>query len=221
MRLLATKILDFPFKQRLLMKDFSLVEYPFIRIKPLRYNPKKPTDAILVSSQNAARLFFDYHPIGTLSPKTQFFCVGSQTTKLIESRQGKVTVTALNAQELALRIIKEYSHLTFCFACGRKRLPTLETELAKANIALSLHELYDTHIVSHQLNTDFDGVLFYSPSAVEGFLTLNRLKNTHSFCIGPTTAAALEPHTSFYSVAKKPNNNSLFLEIMNHYYAKK
>ena len=38
MRLLSTKLLSANFKDRLIQQGFSLIEYPFIKIKPLVHN---------------------------------------------------------------------------------------------------------------------------------------------------------------------------------------
>jgi len=38
----------------------------------------------------------------------------------------------------------------------------------------------------------FDGILFFSPSAVESYLKSNTIKDEMCFCIGETTAEALE-----------------------------
>ncbi len=64
-----------------------------------------------------------------------------------------------------------------------------------------------------------DGILFYSPSAVDSYVQENEIQESHCFCIGPTTGQKVHPHTLNYSVAKQPNNNSIYVEIMQHYYA--
>ena len=219
MRLLATKILDFHFKQRLLHHDFSLLEVPFIQIEPIPYAPKLPEKNIIVTSQNAAQLFLQHHPLDTFSHKPHFFCVGKKTAQFLTTKQANVIEIADNAKSLAERIQSQYSALKFSFACGKKRLPTLENKLCNNGIELTLHELYDTKPTSKKIAPAIDGILFYSPSAVGSYLLKNTIKKAHCFCIGPTTAAAVQPHTNRFSIAKKPDNNYLFLEIRNHYAA--
>lgn len=217
MRLLATKKLDFHFKQRLLQHNYSLLEVPFIKIEPIPYKPIQPEKNILVTSLNAAHLFLQSHPLDTLDSDTQFFCVGKKTAQFLTKQQAKIVEVADQAQTLTESLLTKHKFKKYSFACGQKRLPLLENELYEKGISVTLHKLYDTLFTPQKITAALDGILFYSPSAVHSYLHKNTLENTHCFCIGPTTAAAVKPYTSQYSIAKKPDNNFLLLDIKNHY----
>ena len=49
-----------------------------------------------------------------------------------------------------------------------------------------------------------DAILFFSPSGVESYLKDNKIKNEICFCIGETTASALENKTKNIIIAEQP-----------------
>jgi uroporphyrinogen-III synthase len=88
-------------------------------------------------------------------------------------------------------------------------------------VVLNIHEIYQTNFTSRYFKTYFDGILFFSPSAVSSYFTKNTWDNdTHGFCLGPSTAKRLSKFTSNFSKAKKPSENQLMITIQ-QYYAKK
>ena len=101
----------------------------------------------------------------------------------------------------------------------------IETSLNKYGIALNIHEIYQTNFTSKHFKTYFDGILFFSPSAVSSYFTKNTWAiDTHGFCLGSTTAKKLSQFTSNFSKAKNPSENQLMITIQqyyNEYYAKK
>ena len=144
MRLLSTKLLTVNFKDRLVQKGFSLVEFPFIKIKPLNTEIKTLEDNIIITSQNAASLVLN-NP--HLSPKLEgknYFCVGEKTKMLLTGNGLKVIKMSQNASILSNFITKNHKNASFSFLCGIQRRPEIETELAKNKIPLSVHKIYDT-----------------------------------------------------------------------------
>ena len=45
----------------------------------------------------------------------------------------------------------------------------------------------------------------------------NTFKNTHAFCLGPSTAKEVENYTENFSVAKTPEDTQLLLIIKNYF----
>jgi len=62
-----------------------------------------------------------------------------------------------------------------------------------------------------------DGILFFSPSAVESYLKQNTITNQMCFCIGQTTANALQNVTKNTVVANKPTIENTIIQSINHY----
>ncbi len=219
MRLLATKVLPLPFKERLLQQDFSIVEHPFVTIEPLKLEPKKWEKQILFTSQNATTLFLA-HPMSNQWIKdATFYCVGAKSAALLKERQAYVQEVASSASQLAATIVADHQDKSFSYCCGQRRLPLIEEVLDKARIPLQVYEVYNTLLTPKAIDSRLDGVLFYSPSAVESYVQKNSLEGVHSFCIGPTTANKVQEYSAHFSVAKEPTNNFIFLQLMQHYYA--
>ncbi|HEX5668158.1 MAG TPA: uroporphyrinogen-III synthase, partial [Chitinophagaceae bacterium] len=65
----------------------------------------------------------------------------------------------------------------------------------------------------------FDGIIFFSPSAVESFFSMNQISNnTICFAIGDTTANALKQHTNNrIMVAKNPRQEDVIAMVIDHF----
>ena len=105
----------------------------------------------------------------------------------------------------------------FSFFCAGGRLPDLERILATNDIKITPIILYNTLPQPHVIKSHFDGVLFFSPSAVRSYAMKNTFKNTHAFCLGPSTAKEVENYTENFSVAKTPEDAQMLLIIKNYF----
>jgi uroporphyrinogen-III synthase len=64
-----------------------------------------------------------------------------------------------------------------------------------------------------------DGILFFSPSAVESYLAANKIKNEICFCIGETTAEALEKNKiKNIIVAHQPSIEDVIDDVIQEYH---
>jgi uroporphyrinogen-III synthase len=83
------------------------------------------------------------------------------------------------------------------FFCGNQRRPELPQALQAAGLTVEEYVVYTTHAVPHKLESDFNGILFFSPSAVRSFFAVNPVsRHTVLFAIGQTTARELGLHCS-------------------------
>ena len=90
--------------------------------------------------------------------------------------------------------------------------------LRKNNITIEIHELYDTLFINKKFKSSYDGIIFFSPSAVLSFFENNKWpKDSHGFCIGKSTAETLKKYTTNYSEAKHPNEDQLLQTIINYF----
>lgn len=218
MRLLATKKLTRSFKDRLIQHGFSLIEYPFIKINPLAINFHSINNCLLFTSQNAVEIAFSDNQLRPLLSGKKIFCVGEKTKSKIEEKGEKVQKSAENSAFLVSFLKKNHQNESFSFFCGKRRRPEIEAFFSKSEGRLLVHEIYETQLTPKTFNHSFDGILFFSPSAVESYFQTNSWKSrNHGFCIGPTTASALAPFTTSYSVAKEPTEAQLLLSIQNYY----
>lgn len=80
------------------------------------------------------------------------------------------------------------------FFCGDLRREELPDLLKKAGIELTEVVVYQTLETPIKINKDYDGILFFSPSAVKSFFSINQVNsNALFFAIGNTTANAIKP----------------------------
>ncbi|MEK9603427.1 MAG: uroporphyrinogen-III synthase [Flavobacteriaceae bacterium] len=217
MRLLSTKILSQEFRSRLLMHQFSLVEKSFIQIIPLK-NPliDSGAEALIFTSQNAVNLVFSSPKLTAMIEGKTAYCVGKKTAALLIEKGQKVAKTTQNSTELAHFLTKSGINKSFFYFCGKLRTPHLEEVLPAKGIAIQPIEVYETHLIDFNVKGHFDGILFFSPSAVRAYALSNGFENTHSFCLGTSTAQEVALHTEHYTVAKEPNESQLLLLLKNH-----
>ena len=119
-------------------------------------------------------------------------CVGKQTRKFLKKKGFKVLAQAENAKELGELIIKDYNNRKFTFFSGSLRRNELPQLLIEHQIVFNEIEVYETVLKPYKINVKTDAILFFSPSGVQSFLKENELEEQDCFCIGKTTAKALE-----------------------------
>ena len=110
------------------------------------------------------------------------FVVGSKTEQVLKEANIAIIEKADNAKDLANRIIENHTEKSFIFLCGNKRRDELPKILQQNQIELKEIEVYKTILNPKKFDQEFDGILFFSPSAVQSFFQLNKSKNEIAFC---------------------------------------
>ena len=78
-------------------------------------------------------------------------------------------------------------------------------------------EVYQTVLTSHKVEARHNGILFFSPSAVESYLKENKIDNKTCFCIGYTTAETLKGKTENIIIASQPKIENVIAEVIKYY----
>ncbi|NQW35392.1 MAG: hydroxymethylbilane synthase [Flavobacteriales bacterium] len=201
----------------LFSEKIKLHSSDFIRSKYNRLKPslvKKTFKHVVITSQNG--VFALLHNFG--SEELQFeniYCVGVRTKLLIEKKLGKVIHAENSAEKLAdflVENIKDDEEITyFCSDIRRDALPKKLTDNNKTLIEV---EAYATQNTPSTLNEVFDGVLFFSPSAIESYLSVNNTTDVTAFCIGGTTAETAKGHFKNLKIAQTPTVEKV-IELVN------
>lgn len=98
--------------------------------------------------------------------------------------------------ELATAIIALGNITEVNFYCGNQRRDELPAGLKQAGIRVNEYVIYENIPSPTVTAEDYDGILFFSPSAVKSYLSANRLHSkTVCFAIGRTTATELREYT--------------------------
>lgn len=216
-RILSTKTLLPNQKQFLLNADFSVVEADFISVRSLRETKEfQINDALIFTSQNAVSAVLEFENVEELKSK-KVFCVGLKTKALLEANGFQVEAFKSYADELAEMISLNYSDLSFTFFSGNLRRDILPEKLKEAGILFNEIKVYETILTPQKINSKLDGILFYSPSGVESYTKENKITDEMCFCIGNTTAKALETITKNIIIANQPSVENVIIQCINYF----
>jgi uroporphyrinogen-III synthase len=215
--ILSTKKLLPIQKQLLLDANFEVIEEDFIEIKIKNFELLKVNDNLIFTSQNAVESVLEHPKCGDLKGKN-VFCVGIKTKEFLEQNGSEVAVYTDYASDLAEIISLIYANETFTFFSGNLRRDVLPSNFKKNNIVFNEIEVYETNITSKKITNKLDGILFFSPSAVESYLKQNIIKKEICFCIGETTAEALQNNKiKNIVIADSPSVENVITEVIEYY----
>ena len=130
-----------------------------------------------------------------------FFCIGHGTRTTVHKYFGgsSITATADNASQLAKEIIGRGITHDVLFFCGDQRRDELPDMLSAAGIRATEIVTYETILTPEKIVRQYDGILFFSPSAVQSFFSMNAVQpQTMLFSIGSTTAVGLKNNIPSY-----------------------
>jgi uroporphyrinogen-III synthase len=174
---------------------------------------------IVFTSMNAVEAVADY--IIDEQPDWAIYCMGNTTQELVKKYFGDDTIagTAGNAEALANLIVDEANTKDVIFFCGDQRRDELPDILQANDIEVNEIEVYHTISIVHKVNKRYNGILFFSPSAVESFFSKNKTDlQTILFAIGNTTAAAIKKHTANpIIISDEPGKENLVEKALNYF----
>lgn len=228
--LLSTKSLNASQRQLATSMGFEVKDLDFIRTRSLLDEMKtqrilqlaETTMFALLTSPNAVRRLLALLKAQKISAKGwRFFCINGKTYELLRSyfSEDQILAKAKDAVHLA-PLILEWAPQEIVFFSGKKRRDFLPAVFLQEQIALEEIVLYDTVATPKALTSDFDFILFYSPSGLHSFLEKNTLPDRGiPVAIGHTTESAIRalfPHRSMILTADFPSPERM-LELVNHY----
>lgn len=215
--ILSTKKLLPNQKQELLDAKISLIEEDFIETKIKNFELSKANDNLIFTSQNAVQSILQHPKCNELKSKN-VFSVGMKTKDLLTENGFNVIAYTGYASDLAEIISLIYKNETFTFFSGNLRRDVLPNTLKENGITFNEIEVYETNITSKKIKEKLDGILFFSPSGVESYFKLNTIKEEICFCIGETTAEALdEKGIKNYIIAEKPSIDLVIQDVINEF----
>lgn len=214
-RILSTKKLSKALKKKFSDAKIELVEKNFIQTKSISVETPQLNDYLVFTSKKAVKsvLKSDVKNVHTIS----CLCVGSKTKNFLEKKSFTVIESADYAEDLIQIIDSKYKSNSFTFFCGNIRKNTIPNYFQENKIAYNEIVVYKTELKPHQIKEAFDGILFFSPSGVNSFLENNTLENKTCFCIGTTTAKALENRTKKIVIALQPTIENVINEVIKYY----
>lgn len=207
--LLSTKVLSSSQKELLLNSGLSFVEYDAIKIRFLAVDLPQPAGKGIVTSQNAAIFLLNNNV-----KVSEYFCVGEKTSALLIENGQNVIKTAKNAKELADFISKSYKTDLFYFFCGNRRTDDIPNGLNEVNIPYKEIVCYETILHVKTFQQKWDGILFFSPSGVESYISTNKFDSAAAFCIGETTGSEAKKYTNNTVIANSTSIESVIAKAV-------
>lgn len=202
--ILITAGVDESLLNEITAKGFVADVIPFIKTEIIQ-SKKIQAQIENIAQQNATIVFTSKNAVNAVAPHLQnkkpgwkIYSTANATRNLIEKLFDKDSIAGVgnNAADLAEQIIKDNKATEVYFFCGDKKRDELPSLLAKNNIVAKEIEVYTTTIIKNRIKKNYDGILFFSPGAAEGFFAVNNINNkTILFAIGNTTADEIKKHS--------------------------
>ena len=223
--ILSTKKLLPNQKQLLLDANFEVIDEDFIQTKNIHFELEKINENLIFTSRNAFQSILNHPKVADLKRKN-VFSVGMKTKELLTENGFNVVAYTGYASDLAEIISLIYNKESFTFFSGNLRRDILPDTLKENQIEFNEIQVYETDLTPKKISSPnsskggenrFDGILFFSPSGVESYLKLNTIKNEICFCIGETTAEALEvKKVKNILIADKPSVENVIEKAISH-----
>ena len=201
--ILSTGQLDPSMIRIALKKDIDLECIPFIKINSIESAQMRQEilailskkETVVFTSTNAVEAVASC--IGGIKPGWSIYCIEGATSILAGKYFGEKLINgkADDAAGLARLIEKEPGNKEIIFFCGNLRKEELPQKMKRSGKSLKEIIVYETTITPAKITKEYKGILFFSPSAVESFFSMNQVGNkTVLFAIGNTTAESIKAH---------------------------
>lgn len=157
-----------------------------------------------LSHQNITAVFTSVNAVNAvgklISWKTNWkiYCIGNTTKKIAIKIFGQenISATAYNANQLAEKIINDSPRKNIIFFCGDQRRNELPEKMKENGVDIKEMVVYKTIETPHVITKKYGGILFFSPSAVKSYFSVNDVTDsTKLFAIGNTTANEIKNFT--------------------------
>jgi len=151
------------------------------------------------------------------------FCIGSATRQhVLESfGAGLITGTADSAAALADQILLQKDIRQVVFFCGDQRRDELPEKLQQGGVAVQELVVYTTVRTPHRVEQPYEGIAFFSPSAVHSYFSNNTPPAaTILFAIGQTTADAIRNYSgNTLLISDSPDKEALIRQAIGYFRA--
>jgi uroporphyrinogen-III synthase len=222
--ILSTRILGMVINDEARMDNIDIDEVPFIRteehtddwIRDFIKKLSRESITVVFSSITSVEIVAKY----SIDPNWKIYCVGNATRLMTERYFPKSVICGVenNASQLADLII-EKQEKDAVFFCGTIRGEELPVKLYDAGLNVREVVIYTTVETPSLLQKDYDGIMFFSPSAVRSFFSANRVgEGTVLFSIGNTTAAEVKKYSNNkLIIARQPSKEELLVQVIDFY----
>lgn len=223
-RLLFTKKIRPALQKEVAGKGIEVIDKEFIRIVAINTGEKKQEikklmeeDAIVaITSKNAVKALVSL--VGDFRNSLwKIFCLEGATLQEVKKyfQDKNILGTAASAKNLADGIVEKLEGKHILFFCGDKRRDDLPDILNKNGISVNEVVVYKTEYSPVSVSKDYNGIAFFSPSAVESFFSMNQPEpGVVCFSVGATTTVALKKFTKNNIITSEEADEEKVLEAV-------
>jgi len=208
-------------------KGVGIQVLPFIEIRKIE-TPELKSHLALLALQKIDVAFTSTHAVESvamnLATKPEHWrisCIGGVTKEAVVKHFGEkyLGARARNASALARKIVVAAVAKEVYFFCGDQRLDDLPETLRSNNIPVQEVIVYQTLQTPQEVEEDFDGVMFFSPTAVHSFFSLNTVRmDVVMFSIGKTTTATIQSYcTNKVVTSEWPGQENLVDKVIEYF----
>ena len=215
-QIVSTKILHPLLKQELVKLGLEVIEADFIKTENKYFKLENLNESLIFTSQNAVHSVLS-HPESEKLKTKNVYCVGLKTKSLLSDNGFNVMAYTGYAADLAEIIALIYNKESYTFFSGNLRRDTLPEALQEAGIQFNEIQVYDTSLTPQKIKVQPEALLFFSPSGVKSYLNENTINKEICFCIGETTAEALQKITKNIIIANQPTVEDVIEDVINEY----
>ncbi len=146
------------------------------------------------------------------------YCISRGTKEYALASGLNIKSTALHASALADEILKDVEVKEVTHVSSNLRRNELSEKLINAGVVVHNVITYSTEFTPVAIDHSYDAIIFFSPSAVDSFISLNMVQQVPCFCIGKTTADHAEKQGYQHTfIAEAPSEEILLKTIITHY----
>lgn len=218
-----TRVPDWAAMSRLTEWGWQISAHDFIRKQiniPEQIGPESIYNNIALTSRTGVEAFLVL--LNQLHPDRdayRIFCLGQATQQAVLKGGLRVQATAPNAAALADEILKQSDIHAVTHICGNRRRDELSAKLKSAGVEVLDVVAYRTEMTPIALTRPYDAIVFFSPSAVDSFLSQNTLTDIPCFCIGETTEAHARQKGYTRTFTPDVPSQAALLKILYDYYS--
>ena len=225
-KILSTRPLNSGLLHKAGLQDITVEENAFIKVIP---DVSQETTAFIQSLalRPATVIFTSVNAVHavtkrlTAAPPWKIFSIGGATRDALLQFFDASTIVAdaKNAILLSEKIIAYGGVKEVIFFCGNRRMNHLPERLGAAKIKVEELLVYRTIETPVATTKEYEGILFFSPSAADSFFSINTIPaHTVLFSIGESTAAAIASYCSNKVVTSQWPGEFNMLEMVADYF---
>jgi uroporphyrinogen-III synthase len=199
--ILSTRNIDSFLIKKASAKHIRIDMFSFIETEPVQ-SIEIQQEIEIAATEYATVIFTSANAVDAVTttlngdiPAWRIYCLSHRTKELVSEYFGEDAIEGIadSASELAELVIEHDDAEDVIFFCGNRRRDDLPRKLTAHGITINEIIVYETRATPKKVETNYDAVLFFSPSAVESFFSMNVLPDSCiAFAIGTATKQTIQ-----------------------------